>query len=61
MPRQVTTRDLGIMIRDFIEGRLIVEGKAGPVMIDMVDVSDADNAIVYLENGQTFTVRIIAR
>ena len=63
-----TTTDLGLMIRDFTECRWfdtfdIVNGDyemKGPRQITEVDISDPDNPVVYLDNGQTFTIRIIA-
>lgn len=63
------TRDLGIAIRDALEdenfhilkeeeGELIESGQM--VEITVIDVSDPDNPIVELENGQRFIIRIIA-
>lgn len=63
------TRDLGIAIRDALEdenfhilkeeeGELIESGQM--VEITVIDVSDPDNPIVELENGQQFIIRIIA-
>ena len=66
---QATTRDVGLAIRDFLEGRdfqLYVDGKDGDLLhggdatADVVDASDPNNLNVVLDNGQTFTVRIIA-
>lgn len=61
-----TTRDIGLAIRDHIEGKPVWRLEADTEIADSdrevteVDASDPNNLIVYLENGQTFTVRIIA-
>lgn len=66
------TRDVGLAIRDHLEQNCIthfeerdldgdeelVEGERDEVVA--VDVSDAHNPIICLDNGQTFTVRIFA-
>jgi hypothetical protein len=65
MPK-FTTRDLGLAIRDHIEEHAVYHinaageerGDAGEV--SYVDVSDANNPIVFLDNGQRFQVRIFA-
>ncbi len=63
------TRDLGIAFRDFMQDASIHvlkeedgELKESGEMRDIVgiDVSDADNPVVVLDNGQRFIVRIIA-
>ncbi len=62
------TRDIGILIRDRLEddtvcshrehdGDLIEDGEEE---IEFIDVSDPDNLVIFVSNGQTFTVRIIA-
>lgn len=61
----VTTRDLGLAIRDFIEGRdfAIFDGdqdSGARVEIDFVDVSDPHNPVVHLSNGRVFRVSIVA-
>jgi hypothetical protein len=61
----IVTRDIGLAIRDFIEGQSFhrfdddVELPGLHEMI-VVDCSDPDNLEVHCENGQRFIVRIIA-
>lgn len=67
---RATTRDLGLAIRDFLEGRDFLEygyGGDGDLVetgktyqVQFIDVSDANNPRFHLDNGQTFVVRIIA-
>ncbi len=63
------TGDLGLAIADFIESRQFelydhthpeMPGRDEFARIDVVDRSDKNNLIVVLDNGQSFTVRIIA-
>jgi hypothetical protein len=63
------TQCLGLMIRDMIEGRSmqLLDGDgearaAGEVwlMVNFVDVSDADNPVVHFEDDSTLTVRIVS-
>lgn len=63
------THDLGIAIRDFLEDQEfhLFDNSAGEMEetedtrhVEFVDVSDPNNLIVMIDNGQTFTVRIIA-
>ncbi|MDR3488786.1 MAG: hypothetical protein P4M05_28275 [Bradyrhizobium sp.] len=64
-PRALTS-DIGLAIRDLVEFRNIhvmgeeKQGSVGVLGISFVDVSDADNPVVYLNNGQTFTIRIFS-
>ena len=67
--QQASTRDLGLAIRDFLEGQEFQifaddeDGEllhAGDASAETVDASDPNNLIVALDNGQTFTVIIIA-
>lgn len=61
-----TTRDLGLTIYRLISNRQCVLllnddcEQLGRLPIADIDASDAHNLRVYLENGQIFTVRIIA-
>lgn len=66
---KATTRDVGLAIRDFLEGQdfqIYAEDKDGTLLhggdaaAEIVDASDPNNLNVVLDNGQTFTVRIIA-
>jgi hypothetical protein len=60
------TQCLGLMIRDMIEGRImllydddgVVSDSNPSIRIEFVDVSDADNPVVHFEDGSTLTVRI---
>ena len=62
------TKDIGILIRDRIEGDSACahdwDGPSVEVIteheIDFVDVSDASNPIIHVSNGQKFIIRIIA-
>lgn len=73
MKTQAATRDLGLAISGLAEGMEFpgyvesgVEGeecelvKSGWFAIDHVDASDPDNLVIHLDNGQAFTLRIIA-
>lgn len=65
-----TTKDVGIFIRDMCEGRAIdvqdwegdgpADGEQEQHHIDVIDVSDASNPIVFLDNGQRFQICIFA-
>jgi hypothetical protein len=66
---KVTTKDLGLAIRDFIEEHKFcafeeVNGEINPTKdwqkIQFVDCGDPSNLLVHLENGQRFRVRIFA-
>lgn len=72
-PTEITapahTGDLGLAIADFIDGRQFelyrhddpeMPGRDEFAKVDAVDRSDKNNLIVVLDNGQAFTVRIIA-
>lgn len=63
------TRDLGIAMRDFMEGHPfhVLKEEDGDLNesdhmrdVQFVDVGDPDNPVFHLDNGQTFTVRIFA-
>jgi hypothetical protein len=64
------TRDLGIAIRDALEGEslIVFEEDAGDGIYEspylrvaeIIDASDPNNLVVHLDNGQLFTIRIIA-
>ena len=62
---RATTRDVGLAIRDLLEGQWIsvlikdVEHQAAR-KVHFVDVSDANNPVFHLDNGQQFILRIIA-
>lgn len=65
---KLTARDIGFAIRDFIEDACIyhVEGDAetdyiellAPHQVSSIDISDPDNPIIHMDNGQSFRVRI---
>jgi hypothetical protein len=69
-PVVMNTRDLGLAIRDFIEGQAIsrftedaggeLEEHEEAAVVASIDVSDPHNPVVTFENGQTMTIRIIA-
>lgn len=62
------TADIGILIRDRLEGDVAYEHdwESSPVNtldkheITFVDVSDPDNPMVHVSNGQKFRIIIIA-
>jgi len=59
----VTTRDIGLAIRDHIEGREVyVYDEEVPLYrraIEYVDASDPDNLVIGLDSAQRFLVRIV--
>jgi hypothetical protein len=61
-----TTRDIGLAIRDHIEGKPVWRFDEDTEIADSdrevaeVDASDPNNLVLHMDNGQTFTVRIIA-
>jgi hypothetical protein len=66
--RQTDTRDIGLAIRDFMQGFAIsqfheVEGELEEVdsadKVDFVDVSDPHNPVLHMESGIQFTVRVV--
>ncbi len=69
-PVEADTRDVGLAVRDFLEGRTLSihqenedEGTLVPVAdaaVDSIDASDPNNLIVALDNGQRFTLRVVA-
>jgi hypothetical protein len=69
-PVAADTRDIGLAVRDFLEGRPVSihqenedGGMLDPVAdaaVDAIDASDPNNLIVALDNGQRFTLRVIA-
>jgi hypothetical protein len=61
----ITTGDLGLAIRDFIEGRDVHhfedDQDKGPAdAVIGVDVSDSSNLAIHTETGRKFVVRIFA-
>ena len=64
----LSTKDIGILIRDRLEDNCVYEldWQADPVQqkvwhnIDFVDVSDANNPVIHLSNGQKFKIVILA-
>lgn len=74
MSGKASTRDLGIAIRDFLEGmpfEIFAEGSDHPAKnvngsivtraVEFIDVSDPNNPVVQLDNGQLFEIRIFAK
>ena len=69
-PVEADTRDIGLAVRDFLEGRTLSihhdnedGGTLDPVAdaaVDAIDASDPNNLIVALDNGQRFTLRVVA-
>lgn len=62
----MTSRDLGLAIRDFLDCRTIHhfedDDDKGPAdWISSIDVSDANNPVIYMNSGRKFVVRIIAQ
>lgn len=67
---KLETSDIGIAIRDALEddyiskiteiGADVVKEQTNAGFITFVDVSDASNPVIHLENGQRFVVRIVA-
>ena len=67
---QAQTRDLGFAIRDFIEGGdffVLEDGDASGELwakarrdVAVVDVTDPNNILIVLDNGQRFRCRISA-
>lgn len=61
----MNTRDLGLAIRDFIEGNAFQhfddegEGTSRWARVDFVDCSDPNNLQVHLSTGEFFTVRVV--
>lgn len=59
---QLTTRDIGLALRDHFEDHDVChfhddrEGERQKV--DFIDVSDPNNPVVFIDNGQKFQVRI---
>jgi hypothetical protein len=72
MSNQANTKDLGLALRYFLQGESFPCYREGPDVkgelheseeireIEFVDVSDANNPVVQLDNGQKFTIRIFA-
>jgi|GEM_PF-5593822 len=64
----LTTKDIGILIRDRIEGDDVAEHDWTRPYIKVVDkhevvfvdVSDANNPIIHADNGQKFKIVILA-
>ena len=70
VPVEANTRDVGLAVYNFLEGRTFSihqdnedGGTLDPVAdaaVDAIDASDPNNLIVALDNGQRFTVRVVA-
>jgi hypothetical protein len=70
VPVEANTRDVGLAVCAFLEGRTFSihqdnedGGTLDPVAdaaVTAIDASDPDNLIVALDNGQRFTVRVVA-
>lgn len=70
MTVKATTRDIGLAIRDFLEGSDFFAYEDGDATgelwaktqrnVDVIDVSDPNNLHVVLDNGQVFRVSIFA-
>jgi hypothetical protein len=68
--RTVTTRDIGIALRDLMEERDIVissdadDGESVQTelrtTVEFIDVSDPDNPVIHLSTGQAFRCAIVA-
>lgn len=63
--KTVQTRDVGLAIRDFLEGNEFAvfhddDDTGARVEVDFVDVSDANNPIIHLSNGRLFRCVILA-
>jgi hypothetical protein len=68
--RRVTTRDIGLTLHELLTAHsetLYVtryDGECDAIGVEgitFVDVSDADNPVIELANGQKFVVRIVAQ
>jgi hypothetical protein len=63
----LTTDDLGLAIRDFLENRDIChfdpEGleTGDKQKVDFIDVSDASNPVVMIDSGIVFQIRIFRK
>lgn len=62
---QITTRDIGLNLRDELDGAQITiyeddKAVSRDHFVELIDVSDPHNPKLFLSNGQTFTIRIIA-
>lgn len=64
---QIGTMDIGIAIRDALDGCSIdlhdENGKGDGLthgVIQWIDAEDPNNLVVHCDNGQAFTVRVIA-
>lgn len=62
----MTTRDIGLAIRDFLEGEHVFHYDDDretelAESVQLVDVSDPNNPEVLLDNGQQFIIRIFAK
>lgn len=70
VPVEVNTRDVGLAVYNFLEGRTFSihqDNEDGGTLdaiadaaVDAIDASDPNNLIVALDNGQRFTVRVVA-
>ncbi len=62
--RRTLTSDIGFAIRDYLEGNAIshidgVTEYGGADAIATVDISDANNPVLFMESGAQFTIRIV--
>jgi hypothetical protein len=67
MAQALTTRDIGLAIRDHLEDHdvfaLNEDGErigGGSDVVEFVECSDANNLTIHMLNGQRFAVRIVA-
>lgn len=74
MVEKITTRDLGLAIRDFLESQVISRFEGDETLghdvlkeipnaaaIDFIDASDPNNLKVYVDTHQIFEVRIFVQ
>lgn len=62
MPIHALTMDIGLAVRDALEGRSLWTDDRGELKVDHVKCSDdASDITVHCNNGQAFNVRITPR
>lgn len=64
MARETLTSDLGLAIRDYLEGNAISHvddgtEKGDADAVSFVDVSDPNNPVFQMENGAVFKVMVV--
>jgi hypothetical protein len=64
MSRETNTRDVGLAIRDFIEGFYIAhfeddEEVPNEDKIRFVDCCDPNNLVLHMDSGAQFTIRVV--